>query len=443
MPFSLRIITILFFYALFATVSSGQSCTLTSPINSNYPTSETNLIEVIKRSESNEYTPTAFTLIKKNIDACNASLQNQVFVLQGEMSLLSQKYQSILKYKDVSGMEKQIRDLEESKKRAEQELESSLLNIKQAGLYIVLLANLKGYINPQLCIDQAKNAATWTAVNDLLGAKIKRFSQVESYGLVKDNIQQFVGGEVKSERLLMNRPDNVNKLFVYVAKLAATPLKTIPQGNETTITTNTIVLNPKLDVDWEVKLKNANVQEDYIKQVADAVKTNISLIDNENQAQNELMTDLLQKSTDEIKEINAKIQKIKNDLRDRGAKIKAYCTEFGVPYTNNNIDQCVEQLLTKIKTQLLAKTKTWETYNEQQIETRNPARVTLDASGEKTFAVRALELCTQLQQQFSTVDRVQQITEVENFQTTKFDESRKITFYRQLDHFWGHYMTIF
>jgi formylglycine-generating enzyme required for sulfatase activity len=423
------------FIASIATVKA-QNCTPTSPITSSYPTTENALINVIK-SNSKEYSSSEFDKLRAEIEACNNALKADAFTKQSAMSALSQKYLSVLRFKDVSGLQKQIEDLKKGKTKAEQELEQRLSDVKQTGFYIVLLKNLSGFINPQKYLETAKTAATPTVVNDLLGEKITRFSQVESYVLVKDKIKAFVAGEVKVDAVLVQKANNAAKYFVYAAKLSATPLKNSLSNNQGSEASNAIVFNPKIDTDWKARLRQEGVSDDYIGEIERVFNSNSNIIEQENSNQTDILDDLLKNSTANINEINDKIKKIEKDLKERGEKIQKLFKEMNIPYnSNSNIDQNIEQILAKIKQDIALKNKEWQQIIEQQIETRTPATITLDDEPEKTFAVRALEMCQQIQNQYSTIDKIQQITEIENLTVTKFDESRKISLYRQVQNFW-------
>ena len=115
-------------------------CLPTSPVTSDYPVTAESLKGFFETAQQKaELTPQAYEDLKTQVNRCNNEMEVALSGIISQMSELSLKYQQILGYKDVAGIEKQLRDLEESRKQSRAELEQNLGYVKHSGIFVVLL----------------------------------------------------------------------------------------------------------------------------------------------------------------------------------------------------------------------------------------------------------------------------------------------------------------
>ena len=142
---------------------NAQTCLPESPVQTSYPTTKAVLYKLFDDHRL-KYADADYQAVKTRIDQCNAVTDRELDGLVAQMSNLSLKYQQVLAYKDVGGIEKQIRDLEESRRKSRAELEQNLGYVKHLGVFAVLLENIDPYENKSVLIARANGAISPIAV---------------------------------------------------------------------------------------------------------------------------------------------------------------------------------------------------------------------------------------------------------------------------------------
>lgn len=429
---------------LFVVITAAQpsvkadDCLPNSLVSTDYPVNADALERLFAGAQDRaELTPQGFEALKTRISRCNNDVEVTLSGLLSQMSELSLKYQQILGYKDVEGIEKQLRDLEESRKKSKAELEQNLGYVKHSGIFVVLLEGVVFYNNEQKDrIADASRAVTNRAVEDLVGVHIRRSSEVRNFAPVRDVVQGIKSGEIRMEREYFNQPNPLKKQFLFVGRFGATPARQKPVGSDTG-PTGALVLNLDVDTDFRARLMAKGVKEADILRIEQEVMPFLPNVQRDNKTANGRQDYILQNGAEEIRRIDRDIEDARLRLDTRSAKIGEICRELGVPFANGNFNQAVNAALQKIRDQIRALTIQWNQTAGREIVYKD-ARTSLEGSLTQSLAAEALKLCSQIEKGYGQLDRILQVTEVENFDVTRFENSRTVTVFRTPKKIWAY-----
>ncbi|MEO6038761.1 MAG: hypothetical protein ABIQ93_10130, partial [Saprospiraceae bacterium] len=235
------------FFALLLLVqllAAQTTCLPSSPVTTDYPVTADGLKTLFESAQQKaELSPAAYEDLKNQVNRCNNEMEIALSGIVSQMSELSLKYQQILGYKDVAGIEKQLHDLEDSRKKSRAELEQNLGYVKHSGIFVVLLENVDFYKSEKVdLIAQSNQTITGRAVEDLVGVNIRRAGENRDFAPVRDVVQEIKNGEVRMEREYFNQSNHVKKQFLFVARIGATPARQ-PASGAAAPASNALVLN--------------------------------------------------------------------------------------------------------------------------------------------------------------------------------------------------------
>jgi formylglycine-generating enzyme required for sulfatase activity len=430
------LIPLLLFFA--HALCAQPTCLPGSPVAANYPMTAEALKTLFETAQQKaELTPAAYEDLKNQINRCNNDMEVALSGIVSQMSELSLKYQQILGYKDVAGIEKQLRDLEESRKKSRGELEQNLGYVKHSGIFIVLLENVDFYKKEKKdLIAEANQAITGRAVEDLVGVHIRRSSEVKDFAPVRDVVQEIKDGEVRMEREYFNQSNHAKKHFLFVARTGATPARRKADGSTAT-GSGGLVLNLERDADFAQKLRERGVNEADIKRIEQEVVPFLPNVQRDNKTADGRQDYILQNGTEKIRTLDRDIEDARQRLKTRSGKIAEICKELNVSFNNSNFDQSVNAALQKIKDQFRVLSNQWNAATECEILYKD-TRTFVEGSLSQSLAQEALKLCGQLEKGYGQLDRILQVTEVENLDVTKFENSRTVTVFRKPQKIWAY-----
>lgn len=429
------------FLILFATLLHAQtSCLPASPVAADYPVTAEGLKTLFETAQQKaELSPEAYEALKTQINRCNNEMEVALSGILSQMSELSLKYQQILGYKDVAGIEKQLRDLEDSRKKSRTELEQNLGYVKHSGIFVVLLEGVDFYKKQKEdLIVQANQTITARAVEDLVGVNIRRVSEIRDFAPVRDVVQEIKDGEVRMEREYFNQSNHNRKLFLFVARIGATPSRQKAPGANASAS-NALVINLGLDGDYRQKLLQRGVSEADLKRIEQEVLPFLPNVQRDNKTADSRQDYILQNGTEKVRGLDRDIEDARLRLATRSAKIAEICKELSVPFNSSNFDQSVNAALQKIKDRLRELTTQWNQTAEREIIYKD-TRTFVEGSLSQSLAAEALKLCGQLEKGYGQLDRILQVTEVENFDVTKFENSRTVSVFRKPQKIWAYAM---
>lgn len=419
----------------------AQNCLPGSPVSADYPASATTLQNLFTQArQTAELQPAAYEDLKTRINRCNNDMEVALGNIVSQMSELSLKYQQILGYKDVAGIEKQLRDLEESLQKSRTELEQNLGYVKHTGVYAVLLENVDFYKSEKKdLIEQANQAITPRAVDDLVGLSIRRTSAVRDFAPVRDVILEVKNGEVRMEREYFNQPNHIRKTFLFLARVGATPTRQKATGSAPAAA-GALVLNLDVDTGFRQKLQEKGVGEADIRRIEQEVLPFLSTIQRDNRTADSRQDYILQNGAEEIRRIEREIEDARLRLQTRSAKIGEICQELGVPFNaGSNFDQSVNGALQKIRDQLASLTGQWNEAVEQEIVYKE-TRTFVEGSLSQSLAAETLKLCQQIEKGYGQLDRMLQVTEVQDFELSRFESNRTVSVFRAPSRIWAYAM---
>jgi TonB family protein len=428
-------------FLLFIQLLAAQSvCLPGSPVAANYPVTAEGLKNLFETAQQRaELTPAAYEDLKTQINRCNNEMEVALSGIVSQMSELSLKYQQILGYKDVAGIEKQLRDLEESRKKSRVELEQNLGYVKHSGIFVVLLEGVDFYKKEKKdLIAEANQVITPRAVEDLVGVHIRRASESRDFLPVRDVVQEIKDGEVRMEREYFNQSNHVKKYFLLVARIGATPSRQ-KAGGAGAAASNALVINLSSESNYRQRLLERGVNDADIKRIEQEVLPFLPNVQRDNKTADGRQDYILQNGTEKVRGLDRDIEDARLRLQTRSGKIAEICKELGVPFGNSNFDQSVSGALQKIKDQLGGLTAQWNQTTEREIIYKD-TRTFVEGSLSQSLAAEALKLCGQLEKGYGQLDRILQVTEVENFDVSKFENSRTVTVYRLPQKIWAYAM---
>ncbi|MEO6039663.1 MAG: SUMF1/EgtB/PvdO family nonheme iron enzyme [Saprospiraceae bacterium] len=426
---------LLAFIFLLPYISLAQTTWLpTSPVAADYPVTG-NTLETLFDRYKPKYTEAQFIAIRQQIEQCNATTDRELDGLVSQMSNFSLKYQQVLAYKDVGGLEKQIHDLEESRKKSRVELEQNLGYVKHTGIFAVVLEGIDPYENKSTLIGKANAAISPMAVEDLVGSYIRRAGEVKDFAPVRDVVQAFLGGEAKAEKEYFNQSNFQKNYFLYVAKVGATPLKQKPNGPGTA--DNVLVINLARDSDFRSRLRSKGVSEENISRIERDVLPYLADVQRDNTSADNRQDDILQRGTEEIRRLDRELEDARQRLNTRSTKIGTICKELGVAFDAKNIDNSASIALQNLRKQIQDITSRWTQTKEREIIVKE-TRTFIEGSPAQHLALEALNTCKQLEQAYGQVDRILQITEVANLEISNYEANRTLTVYRAPQRLWAY-----
>ncbi len=418
-------------------ISQPNTCLPTSPVSATYPANLETLQNLFRNAaKSAEISPEAYEELKKQINRCNNEMEVALSGISAQMSELSFKYQQILGYKDIEGIEKQLRELDASLKNSKTELEKNLGNVKHSGIFVVLLDNVNYYQGEQKDrIASACQAVTLRAVEDLVGVHIRRSSQERAFEAVRDVVQEIKNGEVRLEREYFNTP--ILNQFLFVGKFGATPARQKPT-QAAGETPGALVLNLAKDPDFRSRLSAKGVSDADIRRVELEVMPFLPNLERDNKTANDRQDYILQNGTEQIGRIERDIEDARQRLKIRTAKVSEICHSMGVPYSTGNYSGAVDAALQKIRDQMRALTLQWNQTAEKEVLYKDSRSASMEGSLPQSLAAETLKLCAQMGEGYGKLDRILQLTEVENFELAKFENSRTATVFRAPQKLWAY-----
>jgi len=419
--------------------AQNADCLPTALVTADYPVTPVALERLFSEAgHRGELNPGGFDDLKARINRCNNDMEVALSGITAQMSELSLKYQQILGYKDVEGIEKQLRDLEESRKKSRAELEQNLGYVKHSGVFAVLLEGVDFYQGEQRDrIAAAARAVTTRAVDELVGVHISRVSEVRDFAPVRDVVLEIKNGEVRLEREYLAEPDGFKKQFLLVGRFGATPVRQKPAGAGPGDAA-ALVLNLSKDTDFRARLTAKGVKESLIRRIEQEVLPFLPNVQRDNKTADGRQDYILQNGSEEIRRIDRDIEDARARLALRSAKVGEICRELGVPFSNSNFGQSVNAALQKIKDQMRDLTGQWNQTAEREVLYKDSRSTSLEGSLTQSLAAEALKICGQIGEGYGKLDRVLQVTEVENLDVSRFESSRTVTVFRAPRKIWAY-----
>ncbi|NJL77059.1 MAG: hypothetical protein HC892_20650 [Saprospiraceae bacterium] len=247
-------------------IAVAQTCLPSSPITlSANQISEQNLRNLIAEKRITYTEPQAEEEISK-IRQCNSQLEIKLQGIENEIAATSLKAQELYRFKDVSSLRQRLQTLEQNLVNAEQELQKSISQIPQVGVYLVVLTDIDPFDNKNALVQKAQAALHPYAIEDLNGVNIRRLSSVSNLESVKDIIESFTSGGASDKKIFVDKQNFARKYFLYVAQVSVLPLADPNfKGQNTTFGNAVFVM--KLNDTFEGELLKKNVSDEDLNTI--------------------------------------------------------------------------------------------------------------------------------------------------------------------------------
>jgi formylglycine-generating enzyme required for sulfatase activity len=414
---------------------AAQTCNLDSPLTLKGTDITAPTLQRLLEQHRTRYSAEDVLRLRQAQSQCQIQLDKELKELESKASNLSLVYQDILGFKDVAGLKKTIADLKESRNKSKEELEQNLARIKHYGLFVVMLKSIDTYASRPELTRQAIDALTSRAVEDLNGSYVRRFSQVMDYRDVSDIISSMTSGEVYQEKEYFSNPNFKDNYFVYIGKISVTPLKKSLKSTGSGDKAVRLVLNLDLDKDWQTQLRAQGVSQTDLDKIISDGQPYLDGIRSENENATERQRRLIENGQEKIVKIDRDIADAENRLATRRNRIGEYCKRYQVPFDEHAIDQSVQRLLDKIKQDIEAINKKWNSSKEREILGRE-TRHTIEGDPIESIAGEVIRLVENLRAQYRTVQKMEERIDVENLQVVDVQSKREVQIYREIEQVW-------
>ncbi|MBK8193844.1 MAG: SUMF1/EgtB/PvdO family nonheme iron enzyme [Lewinellaceae bacterium] len=187
------------------------------------------------------------------------------------------------------------------------------------------------------------------------------------------------------------------------------------------------------------RLLERGVNEADIKRIEQEVMPFLPNVQRDNKTADSRQDYILQNGTEKVRGLDRDIEDARQRLATRTAKIAEICKELGVPFNGTGFDQSVNAALQKIREQLRDLTAQWNQTAEREVIYKE-TRTFVEGSLSQSLAAEALKLCGQLEKGYGQLDRILQVTEVENLDVSRFENNRTVTVYRAPKKVWVYAM---
>ncbi|MBX2890475.1 MAG: SUMF1/EgtB/PvdO family nonheme iron enzyme [Saprospiraceae bacterium] len=238
------------------------------------------------------------------------------------------------------------------------------------------------------------------------------------------------------EREYFNASNHSKKHFLYVGRFGATPARQKAAGTDTG-PAGALVLNLDADTDFRARLAAKGINEADIRRIEQEVLPFLPNVQRDNKTADSRQDYILQNGAEEIRRIERDIEDARARLAVRSAKVGEICRELGIPFSNSNFGQSVNAALQKIKDQMRDLTAQWNQTTEREVLYKD-TRTFVEGSLSQSLAAEALKLCRQLEEAYGKLDRILQVTEVENLDVSRFESSRTVTVFRAPKKMWAY-----
>lgn len=187
----------------------------------------------------------------------------------------------------------------------------------------------------------------------------------------------------------------------------------------------------------QLRNKERGVNDTYIKRIEQEVAPFLPNVQRDNKTADGRQDYILQNGTEKIRALDRDIEDARQRLKTRSDKIAEICKELGVNFVSGNFEQSVNAALQKIKDQLRELSSQWNAATEREILYKD-TRTFVEGSLSQSLTQEALKLCGQMEKGYGQLDRILQVTEVENLDVTKFENSRTVTVFRKPQKVWAY-----
>lgn len=378
------------------------------------------------------------TALKENIRKNQVEIDRNIDIIKTNISTLSMKRESLLKFKDVEKMKQLLTAKEKSVEDMKEALKEDLSRISNNGLYLTAF-KFTSFESKQKFVDIATNIVLPKAIEDINGIFISSITQVENSTLIRDYIKGQISGEMTVEKDYIAHPDFSEKLFVFLVNVKVSPLK---KSVKTSAISGSVSVNNEIITDLlnnEIpydELKKIGAREEIINEIKTTVNAYKSNIATQNNNANEIRRIRLAEFDKNLAIVINEIAKLKKDISDREADlVKNIKNNFKIAVSQNNLDASFQDALKIIDKDMADLINKSLEYKENELILQESA-VSPEGNIGDDIAKTVMNVYKQMKSKYEKVEQFIEITEVENYQLTNYEKGNNKSLFREIDKIW-------
>lgn len=294
-----------------------NSCIPDSPVSVKGNNPSTNDYIPVFDKYKIEYTQNQISQLKENIRKCNEIVDRELAEIENQQRELSSKMKDLIACKDIETLQKRIEKLQESRVEIIDETENGIRNIQYTGIYAVILDKIDIYSDKKILQDQSRLNLIPRAIEDLIGTRITRTTQVINLKEIKDVVRSFTSGSLRVTKIITDKSNYTTKRFYYVVMVGVTPQK--PDKNqagrgdfESGEALTVDILN---DTDWKKQLQAKGMDNNDIMNIETEIQSQKDKVQSQNLSANKTMENIARDNEQRIRNID-------KEIGDAEAKIK-------------------------------------------------------------------------------------------------------------------------
>lgn len=394
-------------------------------------------------SERATYTKENAQSIEYKATKCNEDKDNNILQKNTEMQNIRLSYQEILGLKDVKKLQEQIIELGKSREKSLNVFNDNFSKLKRTGIFIVILPEIDPFGDVNVLMNESIEALKDRAIEDIIGVHIKSVTTVIDNRIIKDVITSYKAGEIKPQPELYKYASFDKKVFLYVGKVEAYPLKNAPLYTKDDISEHrnkgNVVINA-LEEDYAQKLLEYGFDQSIITEVNQKIKGQLGVVKNENIAADQQERNFIEKGEDEITKIEREIEDINKKIGSRSDKIRNIIKSYPdsrITFDDKNIEACAEKILSYLQTLLIQMQKEWIDISEKELLIRSTEKFSIEGSVSDALAKKSAELIKQLEENYTKVMKSAELIEIENLAVKDIPKGYEVTeLYRKVHKVW-------
>jgi hypothetical protein len=417
----------------------SQNCDLQSKVVSSVPVKETDLIPQLEKHQLDVfYNIGEVDDIRSKVNRCNQQNGIELSKIERERRVKIDKINSLLRYADVAKIREQIKQLENSRAQAGQNLEKSLDGNNPSGLFLVLIKN-PSVPDKQKLQTASQAALAPMAVKDLKGSQIERVTSITSLKEVDDLVLSYTNGEMLPVGgALYDRMNYQSRYYLYLARVEVKLLKKSPAAQNINPFPATTVFNLEKDVDFESKLLAEGVIREQIEEIKGIAYGELDKIKQSNEDALSILRTEVQKTENEMKGYNEKIVQKKEDEKASATEIERICKEINLPTSGKTPEQSAEEAQRKLKMDIAKLESSLIVLKDMEIfPLRQPIKGSSDGNVHKDIAKKIVEGAANLETQAGNAFEVDELIEVKNGLVEQNFKSNKVKYKRKISKIWA------
>jgi len=377
----------------------------------------------------------------KEIEKCKENIRNETQEFETQKTDLNNLHIKLLGLRDYNSIKSQISSLQTGLENSEKQVEKSLLNIGHFGLFVSVFKDFDQYDAVNLLDARAQRQLSSTAIEDLNGVVLKRYTKVESLENVKDVLESLSRGKVDPEGTPWLRYSSSGDYYIWAGEIKVTPSKPLNSGFDgNSVLSDGLVINLEVDADFEHTLKNYGVKDEDIKKVRDNFDKSAEKIGQKNDVSDNERERKLNSFSIEIEKQKIKIKEAKDRLSSREEAIVSICQQLNISYNAADIDESANKAISHLENEINQLDQRIKTKYEQIIiaDTTSTREEGMPAS---TISRQSAGFVRRIQDNNKTISW-ESTTIVKDLSATEYSQKQKIEYNQEMDKIWVYPLAI-